>query len=317
MLERENCYLSSEMEHNDKTYDESSKIIKASTSRVNVILLDTSDISDLTFNPDSNEALYNLYPTIADKVSQSIAIEKEEIDVWEYYWSQEYEAPQIVINNLVAIHFDFEGMKEKGFYILDSEKLNYFDRIVLDAITSLYVNRHNEYITPSMIFHVMAGRSNKGLSTNYDKEISNSITKLMFTHIIVKIKKNSKLEDCQILPAKWVRAKLNGFEVDCIHIEQELPLYLNAKGRNQIHEIDLELVKKPFDKYTREHTGKMKILFYLLRKIIALNLLSKRIKYDKIYHNLEYDNTTRMNKFHLRKKIKEILDVWKGLTWKT
>ena len=111
---------------------------------------------------------------MAEKVSQTITIEKEKINAWEYYLDEdeyeEYEEAKIVIDNLVAIHFDFKGMKEKGFNIFGSERLNFFDRIVLDTITTLYIDGHNEYITPSMIFHVMVGRINKGLSSNYAKE---------------------------------------------------------------------------------------------------------------------------------------------------
>lgn len=53
-----------------------------------------------------------------------------------------------------------------------------------------------------------------------------------------------------------------------------------ADCKNQIHEIDFELVRKPFDS-KRENKAKMYVLFYLLRKI---------------------------NKFKLRQMMKAILD---------
>ena len=40
--------------------------------------------------------------------------------------------------------------------------------------------------------------------------------------------------------------------------------------------------------------------------------MDKRIKYETIYNEFEYNDSTKNNKFKLRKKIKTILDEWKG-----
>ena len=63
----------------------------------------------------------------------------------------------------------------------------------------------------------------------------------------------------------------------------------------------------------------MNVLFCLLRKIIAFKKMNKRIEYSTfpyeiIYHELGYENSTKINKFKLRQRIKAILDAWKGST---
>lgn len=55
------------------------------------------------------------------------------------------------------------------------------------------------------------------------------------------------------------------------------------------------------------------LLYYLLRRIIALKSLQNKIKYETLYHEFGYDNAPRKNKFDLRKRAKAILDSWKGV----
>ena len=109
-----------------------------------------------------------------------------------------------------------------------------------------------------------------------------------------------------------VKAILNGTEVACIQVDREPPLYLYAKYKNQISQIDLNLIKLPFASDTKESKEQMTLLYYLLRRIIALKSISNRIKYDTIYHDFGYDDATPKRKFDLRKSIKSILDAWKG-----
>lgn len=92
-----------------------------------------------------------------------------------------------------------------------------------------------------MIYHVITGDENKRLSTKYAKEINNSITKMMFTRIIIKTGEEAVMYDglknfiydSYILPAERITAILNGTEVACIHIPKSLPLYTYANYKKQ------------------------------------------------------------------------------------
>ncbi len=304
MFQKNNYLSGTTSERKNRTYNNIPQIIKSNTARVNAILIDTSDISEASFNPDSNEYLYTAYPAIADELEKTMSKEKP------IRLGIETEDEE-KIESLIALNFDFEGMKNSGLSISGSERLNSFDRTVLDAITSLCIKGNNKYLTANMIFHVMAGRNDKSVSQFYAEEICNSITKLMFSHIIIR-DWNNELNDFNILPANWTRAKLNGYEADCIHVNGKLSMFVYADYKSQIHEIDLELVRKTFCKNSRAHKSQMELLHFLLRKIISLKKPDNSISYETIYHELGYEDAARKSKFRLRQSAKKILDSWKG-----
>ena len=274
-------------------------VINKRTSYVDNMLLDINKVSHTAFNPDKNPALYQENP-------RKIAMERR--------------GSKKEINTLVSINFDAEKMREEGLSIRGTEKLNQFDRSVLDAINTLYIEGKNEYITTAMVFHVLTGDPDKRMSSNYALEINNSITKLLFTHITIKANEEAimypELKDFEyhdtIVPGRMVKAKLNGTEVACVQVRAEPPLYLYAKKKNQISRIDLTLIKTPFASERKESSEQMSLLFYLIRRIVALKSISSRIRYDTLYHDFGYDNTTKQNKLKFRKRIKNILDDWKG-----
>lgn len=280
----------------------SQELVKVKTSYVEEMLLDINKVSQKAFNTEVNIALYQDDPI-------KIAMERT--------------GSNKEINTFVAINFDSDGMKEKGLSISGTEKLTQFDRIVLDAINSLFIEGHNAYITPQMILHVITGDMNRRITPNYAKEINNSLIKLLFTHIIIKANdeaimypqlKNFEYHDT-IVPGKMIKAQLNGTEVTCVHIRDVPPLYLYASKKNQISKIDLSLIKLPFAKDAKENKEHMTLLHYLLRRIIALKSLSNHIKYNTIYQELQelgYASATKQKKLKIRKKVKEILDAWKG-----
>lgn len=221
------------------------------------------------------------------------------------------------INTFVAINFDSNGMTEEGLSIRGTEKLNQFNRIILDAINSLLIEGHNAHITTTMIFHVITGDTDRRITTNYVQEINNSLTNLLFTHIIIKANeeaticpelKNFEYHDT-IVPGKMVKAILNGAEVACIQIRDILPLYLYASKKKQISKINIDLIKLPFTKETKESKEHMTLLYYLLRRIVALKSISNHIKYETIYHELGHHTATKQKKLKIRKKAKEIGDI--------
>ena len=288
---------SSDETSSDKT--SSDKTSSDKTSLVDKMLLDINKISQKAFNTDVNIALYQDTPI-------KIAMERK--------------GSVKEINTFVAINFDSNGMIEEGLSIRGTEKLTQFDRIILDAINSLLIEGHNTYITTNMIFHVITGDANRRITPNYAQEINNSLTKLLFTHIVIKANeeatmypelKNFEYHDT-VVPGKMVKAILNGTEVACIQIRDIPPLYLYASKKKQISKIDIDLIKLPFAKETKESKEHMTLLYYLLRRIVALKSISNHIKYETIYHELGHDNATKQKKLKIRKKAKEILDTWKG-----
>ena len=275
------------------------EIVSVKTSSVNKMLLDLNKISQKAFNTDANIALYQGVP-------RKIAMERK--------------GSEKEINTFVAINFDSNGMVEKGLTIKGTEKLTHFDRIVLDAVNTLYFEGRNEYITTAMVFHVMSGDKDKFMSPKYAEEINNSLIKLLFTHIVIKANeeaimypglKNFEYHDT-IVPGAMVKAKLNGTEVTCIHVRGIPPLYLYASKKRQISKIDIELIKLPFAGDKKESKEHMTLLYYLLRRILALKNLNSHIKYETVYHELGLDNATKKRKFDIRKSVKIILDAWKG-----
>ncbi len=143
----------------------SQELVNKRTSSISKLLLDINKVSQKAFNTDVNIAFYQDTPI-------KIAMERK--------------GSVREINTLVAINFDASGMTEKGLTIRGTEKLNQFDRIVLDAVNSLFIEGHNQYITTQMIFHVITGDTDRRITPNYAQEINNSLTKLLSTHIVIK-----------------------------------------------------------------------------------------------------------------------------------
>lgn len=115
-----------------------------------------------------------------------------------------------------------------------------------------------------------------------------------------------------IVPGKMVKAKLNGTEVACIRVRATPPLYLYASKKKQISKVDIRLIGLPFAKETKETQEDITLLHYLLKRVVALKSISNYIKYETIYSELGYSKATKQKKLKIRKRIKEILDSWKG-----
>ena len=295
-------YEDTDNDNNIKVFDKEviEEIVSVNTSSVDNVILNLDKISQTAFNADRN---ITLYQGITRKIAMESRVSKKEI------------------NALVSINFDFNQMNEKGEQIRGTEKLTPFDRIVLDAVHTLYFEGHNEYITTSMVFHVMAGDKDKFISPKYAEEINNSLIKLLFTHITIDASEEAKMYPAlknfkyhsTILPGDMIQAKLNGTEVACIHIHTKPILYLYAQYKKQVSKIDINIIKKPFTKDKKESKEQMTLLYYLLRRIIALKSLSNRIRYETLYHEFGYSDASSKNKFDLRKRAKTILDLWKGV----
>ena len=71
MFEKNNYLSGTTIERENRAHNGIPQIIKSRTARASVILLDTSDISEAIFDYDSNDALYSVYPAIADELEKN------------------------------------------------------------------------------------------------------------------------------------------------------------------------------------------------------------------------------------------------------
>lgn len=271
--------------------------ISAKTSKVEVFIMELSKIGSVSFNQNKNARLYS------DSLT-GLAMEKKESNK--------------TITTLVALNFDEINMNKDGITITTSKELEPFDRIVHDAIITLYVEGRNEYITTTMIYHVITGNTNKRIHENFIYAINDSINKMMYTRIIIKASEESRIYKglkgfeyaSYLLPAERISAKINGTITTCIHLFRTPPLYDYANRKNQISRININVLSTPFQNGNREEIADATIVFYLTRRIVVIRNTSNKLLYETIYAELGYENASKQLKLKLRKKIKEILTAW-------
>ena len=223
------------------------------------------------------------------------------------------------IETTVSINFD--EMEKRGVIISGSKELTMYDREVHDAIATLCVEGENHWVTPQMIYQVMTGNPEARLEAKQTKAISNSVTKMMHSHIDIDASKEAQAfgfdtfkYDGSLLPAERVTVTLNGTVVEGIHLLRNPPLYDYADRKKQVGRANIKLLNSPLNK--TEETAVLQ--GYLLRRILAIknphNKQSNSILYETIYRQLEItapnDGALRKKKTDIRKKVKEILDYW-------
>ena len=221
------------------------------------------------------------------------------------------------ITTIINIDFDDLG---KNVVLSGRKELEPFDRDVHDAIVSLYVGG-NELITPQMIYQVLTGNPNVRLTGNRQKEISESITKCMFTRVDLDASEDAKAYGFEnlkyqgsLIAAEKITAKLNGQVTEALRVFRPPILYEYADKKNQIARFDIKLLNTPVNK-TREI---ITLQGYLQRRIVAMkgSKLSKNILYDTIYSQIqieaETDGALKKKKSKIREQIREILNDWKA-----
>lgn len=221
------------------------------------------------------------------------------------------------ITTIINIDFDDLG---KNVVLSGRKELEPFDRDVHDAIVSLYVGG-NELITPQMIYQVLTGNPNVRLTGNRQKEISESITKCMFTRVDLDASEDAKAYGFEnlkyqgsLIAAEKITAKLNGQVTEALRVFRPPILYEYADKKNQIARFDIKLLNTPVNK-TKEI---ITLQSYLQRRIVAMkgSKLSKNILYDTIYSQIqieaETDGALKKKKSKIREQIREILNDWKA-----
>jgi hypothetical protein len=222
------------------------------------------------------------------------------------------------ITTLASINFDnLNGSVQ----IKGRKELTAYDREVHDAIITLYVDGGNEYITPQMIYQVMTGNPKATLKAKQAEAISNSITKCMYSRLIIDASEEAKAYgfdsfkyDGSLISGERVTATLNGTVVECLRILRTPVLYEYANKKNQIGRFAIKLLNTPINKNEEIIT----LQGYLYRRILSMKNnpnLSKTILYETVYNQLNIqaasDGALRKKKSKVRDQIKTILDYWK------
>ena len=201
-------------------------------------------------------------------------------------------------------------------------ELTPYDREVHDACVS-HALLGNEYITESMIYDTICGRQGATLTDVQRTEISNALTKMMYTQVTIDASKETEvwgaeafIYDGPVLPAERVRMKINGVWTECIHLFRVPPLYEYANRMDQIDRIKVDLLDSPVKK-----NGEVIVLQgFLYRRVLAKKRkanLSPTILYDTIYRHIgveaESPGALRKKKCKVRSSVKRILDYWVGM----
>lgn len=222
------------------------------------------------------------------------------------------------IYTMVSIDFsELENVQISG-----RRELTAFDREVHDAIITLYVEGGNTYITVNMIYQTMTGKQNAHCSSKQAEAISDSITKLMFSHVKIDASDEARLDkrvtrakyDSNAINAKRVTISVNGQTAEAIKILDTPILFDYANQKNQIGRFDVKLLDTPNNK--NEET--IVLEGYLRRRILAIkgsSKLSPTILYETVYKALDLsaasDGALRKKKLKVRESVKKALDYFK------
>lgn len=206
------------------------------------------------------------------------------------------------ITTVARINFDapqLQGLKG----------LNYFDRMVYDAIATLFING-NEYITTQMIYQVMTGLPNNYATEDSERRITESVTKFMYGGVYIDATEEAKarnlpgdfIYDTNLLHAERMRQNLNGTVTDCLRLLKTPVLFQQASEKNQIGRVPITALAAP----VRNTEDVMALKAYLLERVFAMKgskTAERDISYNTIYEKLwgaEADSASRMKKKRIR-----------------
>ena len=223
------------------------------------------------------------------------------------------------VYTLVSISLD--DLKGQGVEIKGRRELTPFDQEIHDAFVS-HALSGNEYITDSMIFDTISGKEGATLNPKQQEAISNSITKLMYSHVKIDASEEAKkfglekfVYDGSVLPGERLTVSLNGTVTECVHIFRTPPIYDYANRLSQVGRMDVKLLNSPVNKNEETIT----LQGYLYRRILSMkgsSKLSPTILYETVYKqidlsNIKSDSALRNKKQKIRETTKKILDFWK------
>ena len=201
--------------------------------------------------------------------------------------------------------------------------LNEFDRAVLSACISEW-RAGNPYITPAMIFRSITGKvgtiGNK-IRANQEKDISDSIEKLMFTNFNRDNQRSLeqlrycegddeiKIKSAAILPAVVVDVKINGQLIEnAIFFTCESPVLTVADQKNQIVRYDVELLNVPNQNNT---LLVISLKNYVMRRICEIKLhknLARTLTWDNIFHKCRISDANDKTKHDARATVIKLFE---------
>lgn len=201
-------------------------------------------------------------------------------------------------------------------------KLSPYDRAIHDALVSIYA-AGNTHTTFSFIY-----RTTRGNNTNRDKpevrdreNIEASIDKLMHSIITINASNEAKAFGFEnfifkgpLMPIHYIRAKINGQDVDCVKFLAEPPLLTYAGRKNQINRCDIKMLDVPLNNSKENIIIKTYLLERLLSATNEKSKMNNIIRYDTLHEYLHIDapndNAMRKKRSDVRNKVHIILETW-------
>lgn len=296
------------------------------SSDIGSLLISSQLPESFDISPEEQENLEQIlvryptnYVTAIDKVSKETFLGDFQLGTGKKVNVQKKRlAKKSPIYTLIYIDIpELEGVKISG-----RKELTPFDREVHDAIVTLYVEGGNVFITVNMIYQMMTGKRDAHCSPKQAQAITDSITKLMLSHVIIDASEEAKLRgfknsryDSTLINVKRNEIILmNGKEVEAIKILDTPILFDYANQKDQIGRFDVKLLDSPINK-TEEN---IILEGYLRRRILGIkgsSKLSPTIVYETIYKQLEIsassDGALRKKKLKVRETVKKILDFYR------
>lgn len=215
----------------------------------------------------------------------------------------------------VKVSIDFDQLEGVRY----SRELEPFDRIVHDAVASLY-EAGNEFITPLMIYRAMTGNPRADLTEKRFHEIAQSLNKLSAIRISIDANGEAKAYGMDkvtfkgnLLYTRSVYVEHNGQVNEWFKVLERPILLEYAEQKRQIDRVDIKMLNTPVNK--NEET--IILQDYLLRRIRAMKKsnVSRNILYETVYKQLGSDRLegveARKKKAKIREATKKILDFWK------
>lgn len=288
---------------------------KKNSSNVVEELVDlTSNEFEIIEIPRTKAATHFIVPK--SKVANSLFQGFITIDGEEYTIGVEKRNSKKFIDTLVTVDFDMPNVQM-------SRDISLYDRIVHDAITSLFISGGNEYLTPLMIYRTMTGNPKAAPKKEQLQRVSESVLTLSRIRIIIKAEeekekfglKNSSYEG-NLIATEIVRGKYNGKEDEWIRLLRSPILYdySSERSNQQISRTEIKMLNTPINK----NVEKMELQYYLLQRIETIKnanaKTSNRILFERIYEVLKIEAKSSSSLRNKQAKIREatftILDYW-------
>lgn len=199
-----------------------------------------------------------------------------------------------------------------------SEPIDLYDL----AVASVGISEQlagNLITTPSIIYRGLTGKVNKGTDANPSKDqlndIFTSVNKLMRLQMDYDLTNYCQVTGCNngnsyrlistLLPCHYIKeTTVNGKDSSVIYFDNESPLYLSAKIKNnQLLSYDNSLYDVPHMQNTRII---IKVKFYVLNRIIEITLHRQMVPiltFHDIFDKCSLEDADRKTKLRIREII--------------